>query len=48
MSVFAPPVRYFSPFPKEYQRVHMLYFCEFDLSFFARKEQLERYLKART
>jgi len=38
---------YFSPFPKEYQRVHMLYFCEFDLSFFARKEQLERYLKTK-
>ena len=38
---------YFSPFPKEYQRVHMLYFCEFDLSFFARKDQLERYLKTK-
>ena len=38
---------YFSPFPKEYQGVHMLYFCEFDLSFFARKEQLERYLKTK-
>ena len=36
---------YFSPFPKEFAHVHMLYFCEFDLSFFARKEQLERYLK---
>jgi len=38
---------YFSPFPKEYQSVHELYFCEFDLNFFARREQLERYLKTR-
>tara|TARA_B110001452_G_scaffold200322_1_gene170331 strand:- start:724 stop:1167 length:444 start_codon:yes stop_codon:yes gene_type:complete len=39
---------YFSPFPKEYQSVHELYFCEFDLNFFARREQLERYLKVQT
>jgi len=39
---------YFSPFPKEYQSVHELYFCEFDLNFFARREQLERYLQVQT
>ena len=38
---------YFSPFPKEYQSVHQLYFCEYDLNFFARKEQLERYLQTK-
>ena len=38
---------YFSPFPKEYQRADVLYFCEFDLQFFARREQLQRYLKVR-
>jgi len=35
---------YFSPFPKEYQRADVLYFCEFDLQFFARREQLQRRL----
>ena len=31
---------YFSPFPKEHSRADVLYFCEFDLSFFSRKEQV--------
>ena len=35
---------YFSPFGKEYDGTDVLYVCEFDLNFFARREQLERYL----
>ena len=35
---------YFSPFGKEYDGTDTLYVCEFDLNFFARREQLERYL----
>lgn len=38
---------YFSPYPREYQRADLLYYCEFDLSFFARREQLERYLSTK-
>ena len=30
---------YFSPFPKEYSKSEMLYICEYDLNFFARREQ---------
>ena len=35
---------YFSPFGKEYDGTDVLYVCEFDLNYFARREQLERYL----
>lgn len=38
---------YFSPFPKEYSRADVLYICEFDLNFFSRKEQLDRYVKTK-
>lgn len=38
---------YFSPFPKEYASCDILYYCEFDLNYFARKEQLERYMRTR-
>lgn len=38
---------YFSPFPKEYSAVDTLYWCEYDLSYFARRAQLERYMKTR-
>ena len=38
---------YFSPFGKEYDGTDTLYFCEFDLSFFARREQLDRYLRTK-
>ena len=36
---------YFSPFPPEYNGVSKLYFCEFDLCFFKRKQQLQRHMK---
>jgi histone acetyltransferase MYST1 len=38
---------YFSPFGKEYDGTDVLYVCEFDLNFFARREQLERYLQTK-
>jgi len=38
---------YFSPFPKEYSNIDTLYWCEYDLTYFARREQLERYMKTR-
>jgi len=38
---------YFSPFGKEYDGTDVLYVCEFDLNFFARREQLERYLTSK-
>ena len=38
---------YFSPIPKELHFADVLYFCEFDLSFFGRPEQLDRYLKTK-
>ena len=37
--------RYFSPFPDEYANSQTLYFCEFTLEFFKRKEQLQRHLR---
>lgn len=36
---------YFSPFPPEYNGTKKLYFCEYTLAFFKRKEQLQRHLK---
>ena len=36
---------YFSPFPEEYHKVKTLYFCEFCLNFYVKKEELERHLK---
>eukprot|EP00227_Mantoniella_beaufortii_P009750 CAMPEP_0197575486 /NCGR_PEP_ID=MMETSP1326-20131121/866_1 /TAXON_ID=1155430 /ORGANISM="Genus nov. species nov., Strain RCC2288" /LENGTH=487 /DNA_ID=CAMNT_0043138263 /DNA_START=129 /DNA_END=1592 /DNA_ORIENTATION=- len=36
---------YFSPFPPEYTHCKKLYFCEFTLNFFKRKEQLQRHLR---
>ena len=36
---------YFSPFPAEYNDVSKLYFCEFTLAFFKRKEQMRRHLR---
>ena len=36
---------YFSPFPPEYNDCQKLYFCEYTLQFFKRKEQLQRHLK---
>ncbi|KAJ1625421.1 acyl-CoA N-acyltransferase [Pavlovales sp. CCMP2436] len=38
---------YFSPFPKEYANCDTLYWCEYDLSYFARREHLERYVRTR-
>lgn len=38
---------YFSPFGKEYDGTNVLYVCEFDLNYFARREQLERYLQTK-
>lgn len=38
---------YFSPFGKEYDGTDVLFVCEFDLNFFARREQLERYLSTK-
>eukprot|EP00967_Tisochrysis_lutea_P014127 scaffold15861_cov35-Tisochrysis_lutea.AAC.2 len=38
---------YFSPYPKEYSHVDVLYICEFDLNFFTRREQLDRYIKTK-
>jgi histone acetyltransferase MYST1 len=38
---------YFSPYGKEYDGTDVLYVCEFDLNFFARREQLERYLSTK-
>jgi histone acetyltransferase MYST1 len=36
---------YFSPFPPEYNDCNKLFFCEFSLAFFKRKEQLRRHLR---
>jgi len=36
---------YFSPFPPEYSNCQKLFFCEYTLQFFKRKEQLQRHLK---
>mmetsp|Transcript_30369 Transcript_30369/g.98736 ORF Transcript_30369/g.98736 Transcript_30369/m.98736 type:complete len:455 (+) Transcript_30369:64-1428(+) len=36
---------YFSPFPPEYNDCQKLYFCEFTLQFFKRKEQLQRHIR---
>lgn len=38
---------YFSPFPKEYANCDTLYWCEYDLAYFARREHLERYVRTR-
>jgi len=38
---------YFSPFPKEYSQMDVLYICEFDLNFFGRRAQLQRYLRTK-
>ena len=35
---------YFSPFPEEYHNIKLLYFCEFCLSFYVKKEELERHI----
>lgn len=37
---------YFSPFPEEYHNVKILYFCEFCLNFYVKKEELERHVKS--
>ena len=37
---------YFSPFPEEYHNVKILYFCEFCLNFYVKKEELERHMKS--
>mmetsp|Transcript_17397 Transcript_17397/g.35106 ORF Transcript_17397/g.35106 Transcript_17397/m.35106 type:complete len:432 (+) Transcript_17397:36-1331(+) len=39
------PTWYFSPFPAEYHRFKKLLFCEFCLSFFGHKSELDRHLK---
>lgn len=36
---------YFSPLPPEFYGVKKLYFCEFDLSFFKRREEMIRHLR---
>lgn len=36
---------YFSPFPPEYSDCSKLYFCEFTLAFFKRRDQLRRHLR---
>jgi len=36
---------YFSPFPAEYTKYRMLYFCEFCLNFFGEKSELDRHCK---
>ena len=36
---------YFSPLPEEYSGVNTLYFCEYDLSFFVKREEMLRHLK---
>eukprot|EP00793_Prasinoderma_coloniale_P002452 PRCOL_00001934-RA len=36
---------YFSPFPPQFNDCKKLYFCEFDLCFFKKKEQLQRHLR---
>ena len=36
---------YFSPLPLEYRNVKKLYFCEYDLAFFRRREEMLRHLK---
>ena len=38
---------YFSPFGKEYDGTDVLFVSEFDLNYFARREQLERYLQTK-
>ena len=38
---------YFSPLGKEYDGTDVLYVCEFDLNFFARRDQLQRYLSTK-
>ena len=35
---------YFSPFPEEYHNIKTLYFCEFCLNFYVKKEELERHI----
>ena len=35
---------YFSPFPEEYHNIKILYFCEFCLNFYIKKEELERHI----
>ena len=35
---------YFSPFPEEYHNIPTLFFCEFCLSFYVKKEELERHM----
>ena len=35
---------YFSPFPEEYHNIKILYFCEFCLNFYVKKEELERHI----
>ena len=36
---------YFSPFPEEYHNEKIIYFCEFCLNFYVKKDELERHLK---
>ncbi|KAL4541910.1 hypothetical protein Ndes2526B_g06406 [Nannochloris sp. 'desiccata'] len=36
---------YFSPLPDEYSNLKKLYFCEYDLAFFKRREEMVRHLK---
>jgi histone acetyltransferase MYST1 len=36
---------YFSPLPEEYWNLKKLYFCEYDLAFFKRREEMVRHLK---
>jgi hypothetical protein len=36
---------YFSPFPPEYSECRKLYFCEFTLEFFKKREHLLRHLR---
>ena len=36
---------YFSPFPEEYHNEKTIYFCEFCLNFYVKKDELERHLK---
>ena len=36
---------HFSPFPEEYHNEKTLYFCEFCLNFYVKKDELERHLK---
>ena len=36
---------YFSPLPEEFNGCNTLYFCEYDLSFFAEREEMVRHLR---